>query len=171
MRPPMNPSTDRIEREILLKAPRSRVWRALANAEEFGTWFGVALKGKTFAAGQRVQGQITYPGYEHVVFDVVIERMEPQRLMSWRWHPASIDPSVDYSKEPGTLVVFELEDVEGGTLLRVVESGFDSLPPSRRLEAFRMNSGGWDEQVRNIERHVAAPEKRTKGNEHVGRHR
>jgi uncharacterized protein YndB with AHSA1/START domain len=153
----MNPSTDRIERNILLKAPRSRVWRALSNAEEFGDWFGVALKGKTFAAGQRVQGQITYPGYEHVVWDVLIERLEPERLLSWRWHPAAVEPSVDYSKEPTTLVVFELREVESGTLLSVVESGFDSLPPSRRLDAFRMNSGGWDEQMQNIEKHVATP--------------
>ena len=151
----MNSSTDRIEREILLKAPRSRVWRALSNAEEFGDWFGVALKGKTFAAGERVQGQITYPGYEHVVFDVVIERMEPERLLSWRWHPASVEASVDYSKETRTLVVFKLKEVEGGTLLSVVESGFDKLPASRRREAFRMNSGGWDEQMRRIEKHVA----------------
>jgi uncharacterized protein YndB with AHSA1/START domain len=151
----MDSSTDRIEREILLKAPLARVWRALSNAEEFGDWFGVALKGKTFAAGQRVQGQITYPGYEHLVFDVLIVNMEPERLLSFRWHPGAVDPSVDYSKEPTTLVEFELKEVEGGTLLRVVESGFDKIPPSRRLEAFRMNSGGWDEQMKNIERHVA----------------
>lgn len=152
----MNQSTDRIERQILLKAPRSLVWRALSNAEEFGRWFGVALKGKTFAAGQRVQGQITCPGYEHVVFEVTIERMEPERLLSWRWHPAAVEPSVDYSKEPTTLVVFELKEVEGGTLLKVVETGFEGIPPSRRLEAFRMNSGGWEEQMKNIEKHVAA---------------
>jgi uncharacterized protein YndB with AHSA1/START domain len=150
-------STDRIERNILLKAPRSCIWRALSNAEEFGDWFGVALKGKTFAAGQRVQGQITHPGYEHVVWDVLIERLEPERLLSWRWHPAAVEPSVDYSKEATTLVVFELKEVEGGTLLSVVESGFDSLPPSRRLDAFRMNSSGWDEQMQRIERHVATP--------------
>ena len=153
----MNSATDRIERKILLKASRSRVWRALSNAEEFGNWFGVALKGKTFAAGQRVQGQITYPGYEHIVFEVLIERMEPERLLSWRWHPAAVDPAVDYSKEPTTLVVFELKEVEGGTLLSLVESGFDNVPPSRRLEAFRMNCGGWGEQMKNIEKHVAAP--------------
>lgn len=152
----MNASTDRIEREILLKAPRARVWRALSNAEEFGRWFGAALKGKTFAAGRRVQGQITYPGYEHLVFDVTIERMEPERLLSLRWHPAAVEPSVDYSKEPTTLVVFELKEVEGGTLLRLVESGFDGIPTARRLEAFRMNSGGWDIQMKNIEKHVAA---------------
>src|SRR5882757_7874392 len=118
----MTSSTDRIEREILLKAPRSRVWRALSNAEEFGDWFGVALKGKTFTAGERVQGQITYPGYEHIVWEVVIERIEPERLLSFRWHPYAIDPSVDYSKEPTTLVVFELEEVAGGTRLTITES-------------------------------------------------
>jgi len=153
----MGPSTDRIEREILLKAPRSRVWRALANAEEFGDWFGVALKGKTFEAGKRLRGQITYPGYEHVVFDVVIVQMEPERLLSFRWHPYAVDPSVDYSNEPTTLVEFKLKVVEDGTLLSVVESGYDSVPPSRRLEAYRMNSGGWDEQMKNIEIHVATP--------------
>lgn len=151
----MNSSTDRIERKILLKAPRSKVWRALSNAEEFGDWFGVALQGESFAAGKRVRGQITYPGYEHVVFEVSIERMEPERLLSWRWHPAAVETAVDYSQEPTTLVVFELQEVEGGTLLSVVESGFDNVPPARRLEAFRMNSGGWDEQMKNIEKHVA----------------
>src|SRR5680860_402292 len=144
----MNSSTDRIEREILLKAARSRVWRALSNAEEFGDWFGAALNGKIFAPGQRVQGQITYPGYEHLIFDVVIERMESEQLLSFRWHPYPVDP-VDYSNEPTTLVVFELKEVEGGTLLSVVESGFDSVPQSRRLEAFRENSSGWDEQIHN----------------------
>src|SRR5262245_7678266 len=104
----MKSSTDRIEREVLLAAPRARVWRALSNAEEFGDWFGVALKGKSFAAGARVQGHITYPGYEHLVFDIVIERMEPERLLSWRWHPAAVDTTVDYSNEPTTLVEFEL---------------------------------------------------------------
>jgi uncharacterized protein YndB with AHSA1/START domain len=151
----MNTSTDRIKREIILKASCSRVWRALSNAKEFGDWFGVALKGESFTAGCRVQGQITYPGYEHIVFDVLIEQMEPERLFSFRWHPYAVDPSVDYSNEPTTLVVFELKEVEGGTLLSVVESGFDNVPPSRRLEAFRMDSDGWDEQMKNIEKHVA----------------
>lgn len=152
----MNSSTDRIEREILLKAPRAKVWRALSNAEEFGNWFGAALKGQTFAAGGRVKGQITYPGYEHLTFDVTVEKVEPERLLAFRWHPAPMDASADYSKEPSTLVVFELKEAKGGTLLRVVESGFDGLPAARRLEAFRMNSGGWDIQMKNIEAHVAA---------------
>jgi uncharacterized protein YndB with AHSA1/START domain len=150
----VSPSTDRIERKVVIKAPRSRVWRAITNAEEFGDWFGAALKGKNFTPGQRTQGQITIPGYTHVMFDVVIERVEPERLMSWRWHPYSVDPAIDYSKEERTRVVFELKEVEGGTLLSVVESGFDQVPPERRLEAFRMNSGGWEGQLKNIVKHV-----------------
>jgi uncharacterized protein YndB with AHSA1/START domain len=153
----MSASTDRIEREIVLKATPARVWRALSNAEEFGNWFGVALKGKTFSPGQRCTGQITYPGYEHVTFDVLIERMEPEQLLSLRWHPYAVDPAIDYSQEPTTLVEFTLKKFEGGTLLKVVESGFDKIPPARRLEAFRMNSGGWDAQMKNIEKHVAKP--------------
>jgi len=152
----INNSTDRIEREIVLKAARSRVWRALSDAEEFGGWFGVALQGKKFAAGQAVQGQITYPGYEHLSWNVVIERVEPEGLLSFSWHPYAIDAAVDYSQEPTTLVVFELIAVEEGTLLRVAESGFDNIPAARRQEAFRMNSGGWDAQMKNIEKHVAA---------------
>jgi uncharacterized protein YndB with AHSA1/START domain len=151
----MNVSTDRIERQILLKAPRSRVWRALANAEEFGRWFGVALDGGAFTVGQRVQGHGTYSGYERVFFEVAIECLEPERCLSWRWHPAAIERGVDYSQEPTTLVVFELREADGGTLLSVVESGFDNIPPQRRLEAFRMNSGGWDEQMQSIKTHVA----------------
>jgi uncharacterized protein YndB with AHSA1/START domain len=151
----MTHSTDCIERTILLKAPRSRVWRALSDAEEFGEWFGVSLKGKAIVAGKLLQGKVTYPGYEHVVFEVWIERVEPERLLSWRWHPAAIEPSVDYSAEPTTRVVFELKDAEGGTSLSVVESGFDSVPPSRRLNAFRLNTNGWEQQMQNIEKHVA----------------
>lgn len=147
--------TDRIERSIVIDAPRQRVWRALSNAEEFGTWFGADLTGQTFAPGQRVRGRITYPGYEHVYFDVVIERVEPQDLLSYRWHPHAVDPGVDYTKEQPTLVTFTLKDAPGaGTLLTVVESGFDNVPPHRRLEAFRMNSRGWEGQMDNIARHV-----------------
>jgi uncharacterized protein YndB with AHSA1/START domain len=153
----MTSSTDRIERKILLKAPRSRVWRAVSNAEEFGDWFCVDFKGKTFAPGNAVQGRITYPGYEHLVCEIMIERMEPERLLSWRWHPAAIDVALDYSNEPTTLVVFELSEVDSGTLLSIVESGFDNIPVERRLEAFRMNSGGWDEQMQNVEKYVATP--------------
>jgi len=153
----MNTSaTDRIERQILLKVPRSRVWRALTRIEEFNRWFGVALEGEAFIAGQRVQGRVTYPGYEHLTFEITIERCEPERLLSWRWHPAALDPAADYSNEPTTLVVFELEEVSGGTLLRVVESGIDGIPLARRLEVFRLNTAGWEEQMVNIGKYVAA---------------
>ena len=148
--------TDRIERSVQIDAPRSRVWRALANAEEFGNWFGANLKGHAFAPGQRVQGPITIAGYEHIVFDVVIERVEPEQFLSYRWHPYAMDPAVDYSKEPRTLVAFTLKDAGGGTLLTVVETGFDNVQPGRRLEAFRMNSRGWEGQMRNIQRHATA---------------
>jgi uncharacterized protein YndB with AHSA1/START domain len=151
----MNTSTDRIERKIFLKASRARVWRALSNAPEFGGWFGVDFKGKSFVAGKPVRGQVTYPGYEHIAMEVIIEKMVPEQILSWRWHPAAIDPAVDYSQEPMTLVVFELKEAEGGTLLTVVESGLDSIPPARRADVFRMNSSGWDEQMKNIEKHVS----------------
>ena len=156
MTAPTTTGTDRIERQVFIRAPRSRVWQALADAEEFGDWFGVALKGQRFAAGQRAHGHITYPGYEHLRFEIAVERVEPERRLSFRWHPAAIDATVDYAAEPTTLVVFTLEPKEGGTLLRVVESGFDALPPERREAAFRLNSGGWAQQMNNIARHVDA---------------
>jgi uncharacterized protein YndB with AHSA1/START domain len=146
--------SDRIERKILLKAPRSQVWQALANAEAFGQWFGVDLKGKRFVAGERTQGQITYPGYEHLVWDVLVERVEPERVFSFRWHPYAVEPQTDYSQESETRVQFELEDMGGGTLLKVVESGFNDIPEARRLKAFRMDSRGWDEQMANIEEYL-----------------
>src|SRR5881628_4024119 len=121
----MNPTTtDRIEKKIVLRAPRSRVWRALTDAKEFGAWFRVKLE-SGFAVGERVKGRITYPGYEHPTMEVTVERMDAERLFSFRWHPYAIDPKVDYSKEPTTLVEFRLEEEEGGTRLTVVESGFD----------------------------------------------
>lgn len=150
----MNASTDRIEKQILLKAPRSRVWQALADAESFGEWFGVRFEGQRFVPGQTTQGRITYPGYEHLLMQVDVQRVEPERLLSFHWHPYAVDPEIDYSQEAPTLVEFTLEEVDGGTLLRVVESGFDRVPASRRDEAFRMNSGGWEEQMKNIERYV-----------------
>lgn len=148
-------SADRIERSILIEAPRERVWRALSDAGEFGTWFGANLQGQAFAPGQRVRGPITIKGFEHVHFDVVTERVEPPRLLSYRWHPYAIDTAVDYTQETPTLVTFTLDDAPGNaTRLTVVESGFENMPPHRRLEAFRMNDNGWDAQMRNIARHV-----------------
>ena len=151
----MNTSTDHIERQIHIKAPRTKVWRALADAESFGEWFGVALKGKRFVAGEPCAGKITYPGYEHMTLKLVVEHLESERLLSFRWHPYAVDPDVDYSDEPTTLVTFELEETAEGTLLRLVESGFDAIPAHRRAEAFRMNSSGWDAQMENIDTYVA----------------
>ena len=151
----MSPSpTDRIEKRIVLRVPRSRVWRALTDPAEFGSWFGVKVEG-TFEPGAHVRGAITHPGYERVIWDIVVERMEFERVFSWRWHPYSVEPGVDYSPEPRTLVVFELEDVEQGTRLTLVESGFDGVPLARRALAYRMNEGGWTHQLQAIERHVA----------------
>ena len=145
--------TDRIEKTVELKAPVSRVWRALTDHREFGTWFRVRLEGP-FVPGQVSRGQITYPGFEHVRWEAVVQRMEPERYFSFTWHPYAVDPKQDYSKEPPTLVEFTLQKTRTGTLLRVVESGFDKLPASRRNEAFRMNEGGWSAQVKNIAAHV-----------------
>ena len=149
-------ATDRIEKTIRLRAPRSRVWRAIADTPQFGAWFGVKIDG-AFAEGATVRGRITHPGYEHLTMEMVIERMEPERLFAYRWHPHAVDPKVDYSPEPMTLVEFTLDDTSDGTVLTIVESGFDRLPLARRAEAFRMNESGWAEQLRRIERHVAQP--------------
>ena len=145
--------TDRIEKRIELNAPVSRVWRALTDHNEFGEWFRVKLDGP-FIPGQVSTGHITYPGYEHLKWEAVVQKMEPEKLFSYTWHPAAIDSKKDYSQEPSTLVEFRLEAVPGGTLLTLVESGFDKLPASRRDEAYRMNEGGWAEQVKNIQKHV-----------------
>jgi uncharacterized protein YndB with AHSA1/START domain len=146
---------DRIEKRIELKAPVSRVWRALTDHREFGEWFRVKLDGP-FLPGEVSRGKVTYPGYEHLKWEAVVQKMEPERLFSFTWHPYAIDPKLDYSGEPPTLVEFRLEKTAGGgTLLSVTESGFDKIPSARRLEAFRMNEGGWTEQMKNIEKHVA----------------
>ena len=145
---------DQIEKRIELKAPVSRVWRALTDYREFGQWFRVKLDGP-FVVGQVSRGQITYPGYEHVKWGAIVQKMETERLFSFTWHH-SHDPNADISKEPTTLVEFGLEKIEAGTLLTVTESGFEDLPADRRLEAFRMNEAGWTEQLKNIESYVAA---------------
>ncbi len=148
--------TDRIEKRIVLRAPRARVWKAISDAREFGSWFRVDFGGASFAPGATVSGHLTYPGYEHLKMEMAIERMEAGRLFSFRWHPYAVDPAIDYSREPTTLVVFELDDAPDGTVLTVVESGFDRIPIERRAEAWRMNDQGWAEQVRNIDAHVTS---------------
>jgi uncharacterized protein YndB with AHSA1/START domain len=142
-----------IEKRIELKAPVSRVWRALTDYREFGEWFRVKLDAP-FVPGQVAHGQLTYPGYEHLKWEVVVKEMEPERLFSFTWHPHAVDPEIDYSNELPTLVEFRLEETANGTLLVLTESGFDKVPSNRRIEAFRMNADGWTEQMKNIEKHV-----------------
>jgi uncharacterized protein YndB with AHSA1/START domain len=145
--------SDRIEKRIELRAPLSRVWRAITDYREFGEWFRVKLDGP-FVPGKISIGHVTYPGYEHLKWEAVVQKMEPERLFSLTWHPYAIDPKKDYSNEPSTLVEFRLEKTATGTLLLLTESGFDKIPADRRLEAFRMNDGGWIEQMKNIESYV-----------------
>src|SRR5215813_12192727 len=159
------PDTDRIEKRIFLEAPRSRVWKAISDAREFGLWFGVRFDGG-FNPGAPARGKLTpttvdpevaklQQPYEGAAFDIVVDRVEPERLFSFRWHPYAVEKDVDYSKEPTTLVVFTLEEVPGGTQLTLVESGFDRLPPSRRAKAYESNDGGWAHQMKLIEKNLA----------------
>ena len=156
--------SDRIDKQILLRAPLSRVWQALTDSHEFGKWFGVKLDGH-FTAGATVTGHITpttvdeevakmQKPYEGMRFEIVIDRLEPKTLFSFRWHPFAIDPNVDYSGEPMTLVAFVLEEVADGVLLKVTESGFDKIPIERRAAAFTANEGGWAKQMELIQKYV-----------------
>lgn len=149
-------TTDRIEREVLLRATPARVWRALSDPVEFGSWFGVRLDGE-FAPGKRVHGQISYPGCEHMHLIMWVERLLPERLLSYRWHPCEADAQAANSEELTTLVEFQLGAEEGGTRLRVVESGFDRLPAERSAVALARNAEGWAIQMGRIEQHVSTP--------------
>jgi len=147
--------TDRIEKKTLLRAPRARVWRAIATPAEFGAWFGVDLSAvRSFEPGTQISGPVTIPEYRHLRFDATVEQVVAERLLSFRWHPHPIPAEKDYSSEPTTLVTFELSEVDGGTLLSVVETGFDKIPLERRAEAFRGNEGGWTQQMDNIARYL-----------------
>ena len=145
---------DRIVKQIEIAAPVSRVWRALTDSKQFGEWFLVEMDGP-FVAGQPIGGNITHPGYEHLRMDLVIQKIEPETLFSYTWHPNAIDPNVDYTAETPTLVEFRLEPTATGTLLTLTETGFDKVPEARRAEAFRRNDGGWAGQMKNIETYVA----------------
>ncbi len=146
-------NTDRIEKTVLLRVPRTRIWRALSNVDEFGKWFGVKLDG-TFEPGTRLHGKITHKGYEHVPFEIIVDRVEPERVLSWRWHPNAVDIKTDYEDEPTTLVTFQLQDMPTGTRLDIVESGFDAIPEARRQQAYDGNEKGWTMQVESITRHL-----------------
>ncbi|MGI9169920.1 MAG: SRPBCC family protein [Caulobacteraceae bacterium] len=145
--------TDRIEKTVELNAPVERVWRALTDPAEFGQWFRVKLD-DPFTPGRPTRGHITHPGYEHVAWESTTVAMDEPRLFSFTWHPYAIEPGVDYSDEPLTLVEFRLAPMGERTRLTIVESGFDALPEHRRDEAFRMNDGGWAQQTVNIKAHV-----------------
>ena len=157
-------STDRIQKRILLHAPRERVWRALSDSTEFGTWFGMKFDGP-FAPGACMHGVLSptkvdaevgrlQKDHEGLSFEITIESMEPERLFSFRWHPGAVERGYDYSAEPTTLVAFELEQVADGVMLMVTESGFDQIPLARRAKAFSANEGGWTMMVKVIERYV-----------------
>ena len=149
----MTQTTDRIEKTTVLRAPQTRVWRALTDATQFGAWFGIKLD-EPFAVGRSITGQLTIRGYEHMTLDMSIERMDPEEHFAYRWHPYAIDPKTDYSAEPMTLVEFHLRPVPDGTELTIVESGFDRIPAHRRDEAYRMNEGGWTSQTEKLRRYV-----------------
>jgi uncharacterized protein YndB with AHSA1/START domain len=161
----MASETDRIEKKILLRASRARVWRALTDTKEFCTWFGVRFDAP-FAAGKALRGTLVGTSvdadiaekqreHDKVPFDVTVDRIEPEHLFSFRWHPGAVEPGVDYASEPTTLVVFALAEAEGGVLLTVTESGFDALPAGRRAAAFSGNAQGWDMVAKLIETHLA----------------
>jgi len=161
----MSTETDRIEKKVLLRAPRERVWRAISDARQFGSWFGIKFDGP-FVAGARTIGKMVpttvdleaarrQKQYEGFKFEFAIDRIEPQRLFSFRWHPFAVEPGVDYSKEQPTLVTFELEEEAGGTMLTVSESGFDRIPLERRAKAFAANEQGWAAQLKLIEKYLA----------------
>jgi uncharacterized protein YndB with AHSA1/START domain len=158
-------STDRIEKKILLRAPRKRVWRALSDATEFGTWFGMKFEG-SFTPGSRVRGTIigtqvdaevakAQKQYAGIAFEITIERVEPERLLCFRWHPNAVERGADYSQEPTTLIVFTLEEVADGVMLTVTESGFDQIPLERRAQAFTANEQGWGIVLKLLEKHLA----------------
>ena len=161
----MSTVSDSIEKKIVLRAPRSRVWRAISDSREFGAWFGMELDGP-FVAGQPIQGRIMPTTVDPEVAKMQephkgkaakfsVDRIEPEHLFSMRWHPFAIDPNVDYSNEPTTLITFALSDVKDGTLLTITESGFDRIPLERRAQAFRANEGGWEHQTKLIEKYLA----------------
>jgi uncharacterized protein YndB with AHSA1/START domain len=157
-------SMDRIEKKVLLRAPRAKVWRAISNSAEFETWFGMKVDGP-FVAGKTMRGVIVptkvnaevakmQKPYEGKEFEIQIEKIEPERLFSFRWHPYAVERDVDYAAEPTTLIVFQLEDAEGGVMLTVTESGFDQIPLARRAKAFQANEGGWSKQMELIKAYV-----------------
>lgn len=152
-KPADSQTSDRIEKHFQVRAKRSRVWRAISDAGEFGTWFGMKLD-RPFAPGATVFGRLTIPGYDHITLEILVEKIEPEGYFSYRWHPYPMNPAIDYKAEPTTLVEFRLQETADGTAVTITESGFDRLPVSRRAEAFRMNDAGWAGQSKKLANHV-----------------
>ncbi len=161
----MDTTPDRIEKKIMLRASRQRVWEAIGDARKFGSWFGVEFDGP-FVPNRHMMGKIvpttvdeevarSQKPYEGKSFDITVDRIDPMSLFSFRWHPYAVDAGADYSKEPTTLVVFELEEVPGGSMLTITESGFSQIPLDRRAKAFAGNEEGWTWQVKLIEKYLA----------------
>lgn len=161
----MSSNTDRIEKKVFLRAPLERVWHAISDSKQFGSWFGVEFD-QSFAANIRITGKIaptrvdpevakTQKPYEGYAFEFFLDRIEPMRRFSFRWHPFAVNVNVDYSKEPTTLVTFELEEVADGTMLTISESGFDRIPLERRATAFARSDEGWTAQAKLIEKFIA----------------
>lgn len=156
---------DQIKKQIVLKAPRARVWEAISDARAFGAWFGVDFDGP-FVAGQWLSGRIVPTTVDPEVaklqephrgtpFKILVAEIAPMTRFAFRWHPFAIDKTLDYEKEPTTLVAFELKDADGGTLLTITESGFNALPAARRDAAFTANDGGWAHQCKLIAKYLA----------------
>jgi uncharacterized protein YndB with AHSA1/START domain len=163
-------STDRIEKKIVLRAPQERVWRAISDAEQFGYWFGVAFDG-AFTEGARLTGKIAptkvdpevaklQQPYAGTAFEFIVERIEPMRRIAFRWHPFALDPGIDFSQEPTTLIVFELEPIDGGIVLTISETGFERIPPERRAKAFTANDQGWEAQTQLLQKYLATSSRR-----------
>jgi uncharacterized protein YndB with AHSA1/START domain len=162
-------TTDRIEKEVLLRAPLDRVWRAISDSEEFGQWFGARFDGP-FVPGKSITGVITPTAVDDEVAKMQephagksdtwqIVAVEPKRRLAFRWHPYGVEDGVDYSQEPTTLVEFTLDEQADGVLLRIVESGFDAIPAERRASAFEANSEGWAKQTELVRKYLALSEK------------
>ncbi len=162
-------SNDRIEKEVVLRAPLDRVWKAISDADEFGRWFGARFDGP-FVAGASVTGVITPTTVDDDVARAQepyagkadtwqIVAIEPQRRLAFRWHPYAVESGTDYSQEPTTLVEFTLTETSDGVLLRIVESGFDKIPAERRVSAFEHNSEGWAKQTELVRKYLALSEK------------
>jgi uncharacterized protein YndB with AHSA1/START domain len=157
-------NTDRIEKKVHLRASLQRVWRAVANSTEFGSWFGMKFDGD-FVPGTTIRGVIvptaadpavaaTQQEYDGLPVEILVEQMEPEKLFSFRWHPYAVERDVDYSAEPTTLVAFTLEEAADGVILTVTESGFDRIPLARRAKAFAANDEGWAARMKLIEEYL-----------------